>query len=245
MEDLIFGRQPVKETLLAKSRQVQKVLVADNCRGSIVDEIVQLAKNNGVLVQFVPLSRISGLVRDELHQGVAAYVAPQAFLELAELIAQAYAKEKNPVLVALDELKDPVNVGVILRSIHCLGGQGMILPVWRTAPLTQSVGKASSGAIDLVPIAQVKNLVSALEILKKEKFWVVGAEAQGESCFKTDLKMPLVLVVGSEGAGLRRLVKEHCDFIVKIPQRGEAITSLNVAQAASILLYEILRQKEG
>lgn len=245
MKDLIFGRQPVKEILLTKNRQIQKVLISENSRGSIIEEIIQLARENNIIVQFVPLDRIINLVPEGLHQGVAAFVSQQPLFSLTELIAKAYSEDKEPVLIALDELKDPVNVGVILRSIHCLGAKGLILPAWRTSPLTDTVAKAASGAMELVKIAQVKNLVAALETLKQERFWIAGADPQGEICFKNDLKRPLVLVIGSEGYGLRRLVKEHCDFLVQIPQKGQAITSLNAAQAASILLYEILRQKMG
>ena len=183
------------------------------------------------------------LSQDAKHQGVLAAVAPVDYAELEDALALATSKQQVPFLILLDDLQDPHNVGAILRTANIAGAHGVLLPKRRSCPLNQTVAKVSAGAVEHTPVVQIGNVAQTLEDLKKKGFWVIGADMAGTAnYFEADLLGPVVLVIGSEGQGMGRLVKEKCDILVKIPMLGE-ITSLNASVACGILSFEIVRQR--
>ncbi|HAT97768.1 MAG TPA: 23S rRNA (guanosine(2251)-2'-O)-methyltransferase RlmB, partial [Acidaminococcaceae bacterium] len=192
---------------------------------------------------YVQGDKLDKLAPEIRHQGVAALVAPVSFSMLEDVLDKAYSSGEKPFLLLLDELQDPQNVGALIRSADAAGVHGVLLPKRRSCPLNMSVEKISAGAISYVPIVQIGNISQTLQKLKKEGFWVVGADMEGETLyFETDLDRPIVLVIGSEGKGMNRLVKENCDMLMRIPMRG-GVNSLNASAAGAILLYEVVRQR--
>ncbi|MDU2066098.1 MAG: 23S rRNA (guanosine(2251)-2'-O)-methyltransferase RlmB [Sporomusaceae bacterium] len=241
--EIICGRNSVSEALKGQ-RSVNKILVAKGDHQGSLKSIIGQALKQGIIVQEMESTKLTALVPGEQHQGIVAYVAPIQYVEVEDILAAAAAKGEPPFLVILDELEDPHNVGAILRSADAAGCHGMLLPKRRTAPISATVAKTSAGAIEYVPIARIGNVVQTLEKLKKQGIWIVGADMDGEKNFyEADLTGPIAVVVGSEGHGLSRLTKESCDFLVKIPMKGQ-MTSLNASVACSLLLYEVLRQRE-
>lgn len=235
MSEQIEGYNPVMEALKA-GRPLNKLLVAREFRN--YKELAWLAKNQGVPVQVVDRRHLDQIAHSHSHQGVIAMAAPKAYVDVEDIITVP-----EPFLVLLDGIEDPQNLGAILRTADACGVHGIVIPKRRSTPLTAAVGKASAGAIEYVPVARVSNLVQTMVMLKQKGCWIVGADgAADKSCFEVDLKGPLALVVGSEGRGLSRLVKERCDFLVKLPMAGK-INSLNAATAASVIMYEIFRQR--
>lgn len=239
-EDVIVGRNSVMEALKS-GRSINKILVAQGDRQGSLREIIGKAKELGLVIQTVDAARLDAL--GGKHQGVAALVAPVAYLELDDLLQQVALSGKTPFLVLLDELEDPHNVGAILRTADAAGVQGVLLPKRRTCPLSGTVAKTSAGAVEYVPVARIGNVAQTLKHLKQQGYWIIGADMDGESLYyEADLKGPVVVVVGSEGKGLGRLTKESCDLLVRIPMAGN-INSLNASVACSLLLYEIVRQR--
>lgn len=239
--DKIEGRNPVYEALRA-GRKIDKILIYEGASG--VEDLVSKAKNKEIQVKRVTKKRLDKLADSYSHQGVIAFGKPLTYLSLDQLIKQAYEEVDDPLFILLDEIKDPHNFGSILRSADVVGAQGVIIPQRRSVGLTPAVGKASAGAIEYMPVAQVTNLVRATERLKENEFWIAGADMEGDQlCYQADLTGALGLVVGSEGSGMRRLVKERCDFLIKLPMKGE-INSLNASVAGAVLMYESLRQRE-
>lgn len=241
---VIVGRHQVHEALKA-GRPVERLLVAKGVSGGAVDEIVALARDRGVVVQFDERRRLDRLAQGLVHQGVVAVAAPVEYVAVDELLAAAEAKGEAPLLLALDEVQDPHNLGSLLRSADGAGAHGIIVPKRRSAGLTMTVARTSAGAVEHVPVAQVSNLVQALSDLKKRGLWVAGAEmAADQDLWDADLSGPLVIVIGGEDKGIGRLVRETCDFLVRIPMRGH-INSLNASVAGALLLFESSRQRAG
>lgn len=241
--EMIAGRNPVTEALKA-GRPVNKILIARNTKPGTFREILGLAKEQGVVVQEVDAAKLDAMSQGVRHQGVIAMAAAKEYVELDDLLAKFVVREEQPLLVLLDELEDPHNFGAILRTCDAVGVDGVLIPKRRGVMLTATVARTSAGAIEHVPVAKIGNMVQAIEKLKKLGFWVVGADMEGDQIYyKSNLNGPLLVVMGSEGKGLGRLVKEQCDFLVRIPMKGK-VNSLNVSVAGSLLLYEILRQRE-
>ncbi|MCR5757698.1 MAG: 23S rRNA (guanosine(2251)-2'-O)-methyltransferase RlmB [Selenomonas sp.] len=241
-EDVLVGRNAVTEALRA-GRGINKILLADGDREGQVSEIVALAKERGIVLQFVDRSKIEAAAGGLRHQGVLAYVAPVAYVELEDILAKAQAAGEDPFLLLLDELEDPHNLGALLRTADATGVHGVLIPKRRSVPLTATVAKTSAGAIEYVPVARIGNISQTLKNLKEKGLWVAGADMDGsQNYYEADLTGPLVLVVGSEGKGMGRLTKEQCDFIVRMPMVGK-INSLNASVAGSILMYESMRQR--
>ncbi|WP_346356186.1 23S rRNA (guanosine(2251)-2'-O)-methyltransferase RlmB [Azotosporobacter soli] len=240
-EEIIVGRNSVMEALKS-GRSINKILVAQGDRQGSLREIIGKAKEQGLVVQTVDMARLDALGGPK-HQGVAAMVAPVAYVELDDLLQQVACSGKTPFLVLLDELEDPHNVGAILRTADAAGVQGMLLPKRRTCPLSGTVAKTSAGAVEYVPVARIGNVAQTLKYLQQQGYWIIGADMEGDKLYhEADLTGPVVVVVGSEGKGLGRLTKECCDLLVRIPMAGN-INSLNASVACSLLLYEIVRQR--
>ena len=239
----IFGRNPVMEALKS-NRTINKIWLAKGEQKGSVREIVALAKEKRIAVQMVERSKLDKMFPHENHQGVAASVASADYVAWQDIVDAARQKGEDPVLVILDELEDPHNLGAILRSVDAVGAHGVIIPKRRAVPLTDGVAKASAGAIEHVPVARVSNLVQVIEELKKQGIWIAGADLHGEYMHKQDLTGPLAIVVGSEGKGLGKLVRESCDYVVSIPMQGK-INSLNASVATGVLLYEVYRQRNA
>ena len=239
----IFGRNPVMEALKS-NRTINKIWLAKGEQKGSVREIVALAKEKRIAVQMVERSKLDKMFPHENHQGVAASVASADYVAWQDIVDAARQKGEDPLLVILDELEDPHNLGAILRSVDAVGAHGVIIPKRRAVPLTDGVAKASAGAIEHVPVARVSNLVQVIEELKKQGIWIAGADLHGEYMHKQDLTGPLAIVVGSEGKGLGKLVRESCDYVVSIPMQGK-INSLNASVATWVLLYEVYRQRNA
>ncbi|MBQ7479878.1 MAG: 23S rRNA (guanosine(2251)-2'-O)-methyltransferase RlmB [Selenomonadaceae bacterium] len=241
-EDVLVGRNAVLEALRS-GRGINKLLVAKGDREGSVTEILALAKERGIPVQMVERSKISSMVGDMRHQGVLAHVAPVAYAELEDLLKFAAERGEQPLLLLLDELEDPHNLGALMRTADAMGVHGILMPKRRSVPLNATVAKTSAGAVEYVPVVRIGNIAQTLKALKEKGFWVAGADMEGkETCYEANLTGPLVLVVGSEGKGMSRLTKESCDFLVRIPMAGK-INSLNASVAGSILMYEAMKQR--
>lgn len=239
----IFGRNTVMEALKS-NRTINKIWLAKGEQKGSVREIVALVKEKRITVQIVERSKLDKMFPHENHQGVAASVASADYVAWQDIVDAARQKGEDPLLVILDELEDPHNLGAILRSVDAVGAHGVIIPKRRAVPLTDGVAKASAGAIEHVPVARVSNLVQVIEELKKQGIWIAGADLHGEYMHKQDLTGPLAIVVGSEGKGLGKLVRESCDYVVSIPMQGK-INSLNASVATGVLLYEVYRQRNA
>ncbi|BCS99338.1 23S rRNA (guanosine(2251)-2'-O)-methyltransferase RlmB [Desulfoluna limicola] len=241
--DLLYGINPVMEALKAQRRQVRELLLASGRKDRRVDELESLAREKGITVKRVDAETLEGLCGTGHHQGAALDagalpgVAPEDLLQVAE------KKGEAPFLVLLDSIEDPRNLGAIVRTAHCAGAHGVVVPRDRSAQLTALVSKASAGALEHMPVAVVTNLAKTMEGLKENGLWLAGLDADGESSlFGGDFTGPVGIVVGSEGKGIRPLVKKGCDFIVSIPLKG-VVDSLNASVAASLVMYEVVRQR--
>lgn len=242
-EDILAGRNAVLEAL-KHGRTINKLYLLDGAKGGSVGEITALAKESGVLVDFVRREKLDELAAGLNHQGVVAQVSPVAFHELEEVLNIAKEKQEEPFLLLLDELQDPQNVGALLRTADAAGAHGVLMPQRRSCPLNGTVAKTSAGAIEYVPVVKIGNVSQTIQELKKLGFWVVGADMSGQDqYFAANLTGPIVVVVGAEGKGLTRLVKENCDILVRIPMAG-GVSSLNASVAGAILLYEVVRQRQ-
>lgn len=241
-DDVLVGRNAVTEALKS-GRGINKLWIASGDREGSVSEIAALAKERGIVVQYVERAKIEALAGGHRHQGVLAYVAPVPYAELDDILKAAEEKGEAPFLVLLDELEDPHNLGALLRTADATGVHGILIPKRRSVSLNATVAKTSAGAVEYVPVARIGNIAQTLKKLKEKGFWVAGADMDGEKAYyEADLTGPLVLVVGSEGRGMSRLTKEACDFIVSMPMVGR-INSLNASVAGSILMYESMRQR--
>ena len=240
-EEILAGRNSVTEALRS-GRSINKLLVQDGIKGGSVSEIIGLAKTAGVVLEFCKAERLDKLADGLRHQGFVALAAPIRFHSLEEVLALAKEKDETPFLLLLDELQDPQNVGALIRTADAAGVHGVLLPKRRSCPLNAVVAKISAGAVEYVPVVQIGNIPQTIEELKKLGFWIAGADMNGEDYYKSNLTGPMVIVVGAEGKGLGRLVKEKCDIIVSLPMQG-GVSSLNASAAGAVLLYEVVRQR--
>ncbi len=238
-ETLIIGRNPVREYL--RSGQPVDTLYFSAGSGGL-GEIIRLAKESGAVVKTVSDQKLSQLAEGGVHQGVVLIGGCTAYATLDDLLAVSAQKGTKPFLILCDEIEDPHNLGAIIRTAETAGADGVIIPKRRSAALTAVVHKTSAGAASYVPVARVPNLAAAIDRLKKEGIWVYGTDMDGTLYTETGFDGAVALVIGSEGRGISRLVKEKCDFLVKLPMYGK-ITSLNAAVAAGIFMYEVVRQR--
>ncbi len=240
-ENLIEGRNAVLEAFRA-GKTIDKLLVLDGCQDGPVKSIIREAKKQDTLIQFVTKERLSQISETGKHQGVIAYAAAYAYAEVEDMLKTAEEKGEDPFLILLDNIEDPHNLGAIIRTANLAGAHGVIIPKRRAVGLTATVAKASAGAINYTPVAKVTNLTKTMEELKKRGMWFVCADMDGEQMYRLNLTGSIGVVIGSEGEGVSRLVKENCDFIAGIPMKGD-IDSLNASVAAAVLAYEIVRQR--
>jgi 23S rRNA (guanosine2251-2'-O)-methyltransferase len=240
-QDYIIGKNPVIEALKS-DRDVNKVLIAEGSQKGQMQQVIGLAKERNVMVQFVPKKKIDGLVEGN-HQGVIAQVAAYQYAELDDLFALAEKRNESPFFILLDEIEDPHNLGSIMRTADAVGAHGIIIPKRRAVGLTATVAKASTGAIEYIPVVRVTNMARTIDDLKDRGVWIAGTDAKGKEDFRTfDGTMPLGLVIGSEGKGMGRLIRDKCDFLIRLPMKGK-VTSLNASVAASLLMYEVFRKR--
>ena len=241
-ENLILGRNPVIEAL-KNDREIEKIIIGKGAEGSIT-KILGMARDKGIPVyecERAALDRISGGLP---HQGVAAYASAYRYAEMEDIYKRAEEKNEDPFIVVLDNLEDPHNLGAIMRTAECAGAHGIIIPKRRSCGLTEVVAKSSAGAIEYVPVVKVANIAQTLEHLKDDGFWTAACDMGGRNYYEQDLTGKLSIVIGSEGFGISRLVKEKCDFTVSMPMVGK-ITSLNASNAAAVLMYEVRKQRDG
>ncbi len=240
-EFTIEGRNAVLEALRA-GRTVDKLFILDGCKDGPVMSIKREASKRGCIVKYVEKERLDQISQTGKHQGVIAYAAAYAYAEVEDILAKAKERGEAPFIFLLDNIEDPHNLGAIIRTANLAGAHGVIIPKNRAVGLTATVAKASAGAINYTPVAKVTNLGQTIEELKKEGMWFVCADMDGAPMYSLDLKGPIGMVIGSEGNGVGRLIKEKCDFTAAIPMKGD-IDSLNASVAAGVLAYEIVRQR--
>jgi 23S rRNA (guanosine2251-2'-O)-methyltransferase len=239
----IIGVNPVREVLRA-GRPIQRLLIAEQRkRDRDVAEIVRLAKERGVEIRMSTRDALDREARDSHHQGVIAVASARSYATLDDILQIPGQRKEEALFLVLDSVEDPRNLGAILRTAEAAGVHGVIIPERRAVGLTETVAKTAAGALEYVPVVKVVNISNTLAELKKSGVWVVGAEAGGATVYwDADFARPMALVLGGEDTGVRRLVKEHCDYLVSLPLMGQ-ISSLNVSVAAGTLLYEVLRQR--
>jgi 23S rRNA (guanosine2251-2'-O)-methyltransferase len=245
MREILYGRQPVRETLRARRRQVHKLLLAEGMKSAgIVGQILALAEQADIPVQRVNRRELDKLGGEVNHQGLAAEVSDYPYVALPELVETARRSGAPPFLLLLDHIQDPQNLGSLLRTAEAVGVHGVVIPGRRASGVTPATVRASAGAAEHAHVAQITNLVRAMEELKDAGVWMAGLEAAPTAQLYTeaDLRGPLALVVGSEGQGLARLVRETCDYLIRVPMLGQ-VESLNAAVAGAIALYEARRQR--
>ena len=240
---ILAGRHAVVEAIKA-GRGINRILLADGLRGPSVHELRDLARENGVTVDVVSRAKLDAAVPEGVrHQGVLAYVAPVAYVAVEEINAAARERGEDPLLLLLDGIEDPQNLGALLRTADAAGVHGILLPRRHSVPLTETVARVSAGALEYVPVARIGNIAQTMRALKEQGFWIAGADMAGEEMYdRANLTGALVLVIGSEGRGMSRLTRDLCDFTVRLPMRGK-INSLNASAAGAILMYEALRQR--
>ena len=240
-EFTIEGRNAVIEAFRA-GRTIDKIFILDGCQDGPVLTIKREAVKHGSLIKYVTKERLDQMSETGKHQGVIAYAAAYEYAEVEDILQKARDKGEAPFIFLLDNIEDPHNLGAIIRTANLAGAHGVIIPKNRAVGLTATVAKASAGALNYTPVAKVTNLGQTIEELKKEGLWFVCADMDGTQMYQLDLRGPIGLVIGNEGSGVGRLVKEKCDFIASIPMQGD-IDSLNASVAAGVLAYEIVRQR--
>ncbi len=238
---VIVGRNPVMEALKS-GREVDKLLVS-SVEGSMI-KILALAKEAGVPVMNVDKVALDRVSAGKSHQGVAAYISPYEYGQMEDIFALAEERVEKPFIIILDNLEDPHNLGAIMRTAECAGAHGIIIPKRRACGLTETVAKASAGAIEYVPVVKVGNIGYTIDELKERGLWIAACDMGGADYYKADLKGAIAIVIGSEGFGISKLVKEKCDFVVSMPMVGK-ITSLNASNAAAVLMYEVRKQRDS
>ncbi len=240
-ESIIEGRNAVIEAFRA-GKVIDKLFILDGAQDGPIQTIKREAKKRDTMVRFVTKERLDQLSETGKHQGVVAYTAAYTYAEVDEILAAARSRNEAPFVFLLDNIEDPHNLGAIIRTANLAGAHGVIIPKNRAAGLTAAVARASAGALNYTPVARVTNLAQTMEALKKEGLWFVCADMDGTMMYQLDLKGPIGLVIGNEGNGVGRLVREKCDFVASIPMKGD-IDSLNASVAAGVLAYEIVRQR--
>lgn len=241
-ENQMEGRNAILE-VLRSGRDIEKIMVAKGNVEGTIKRIVAIAAEKGVVIQEVSRQKLDEISQTKNHQGVIALVSAHNYVEVEDILAAAREKGEDPFVLLLDGITDPHNLGAILRTAECAGVHGVVIPKRRSVGLNATVGKTSAGAVEYMPVARVTNLVQTMEYLKKQGIWIACADMQGLDYFDTNLKGPLALVIGSEGDGVSRLVRENCDFTAAIPMYGK-ISSLNASVAAALLMYEVVRQRQ-
>ena len=240
-ENMIEGRNAVLEAFRS-GMPIDKLYVLDGCQDGPVRTIVREARKHDTIIHFVEKERLSQLSVTGKHQGVIACAAAYEYSEVEDMLKLAEEKGEDPFLILLDNIEDPHNLGAIIRTANLAGAHGVIIPKRRAVGLTATVAKTSAGALNYTPVAKVTNLTKTMEELKEKGLWFVCADMGGTSYYDLDLKGPIGLVIGNEGEGVSRLVKENCDYVASIPMKGD-IDSLNASVAAGILAFEISRQR--
>lgn len=235
------GRNAVLEAFRS-GKTIDKLFILDGCQDGPIKSIVREAKKTDAIINYVDKERLDRLAGTGHHQGVVAIGAAYEYAEVEDILEAARQKGEPPFVFVLDEIEDPHNLGAIIRTANLAGAHGVIIPKRRAVGLTATVAKTSAGAINYTPVAKVTNIAQTIEELKKEGLWFVCADMGGETMYKLDLKGSIGLVIGNEGSGVSRLVREKCDFIASIPMKGD-IDSLNASVAAGVLAYEIVRQR--
>ncbi|HZC04133.1 MAG TPA: 23S rRNA (guanosine(2251)-2'-O)-methyltransferase RlmB [Ktedonobacterales bacterium] len=242
MADYVWGRYPVLEALRSR-RRVHRILIAQGPRDSGMSQLLDQARRIGVPVEPTPKRRLDDLSKNSNHQGVVALVAPRTYADVEDILQRAKELGEDALVVVLDAIQDVHNLGSLIRTAEVVGAHGVIIPEHRAAGLTPVVDKTSAGAVEFLPVAQVTNITRTLDDLKKRGLWCIGLEGSAKTRFdQANLKGPIALVVGNEGKGISRLVKEHCDVLISLPMRGH-VGSVNAAIAGSVALYEIWRQR--
>ncbi len=240
-EEFIIGRNPVLEALRS-NREINKIWIAEGSQKGSMGQVINLAKERQVMTQIVPKKKIDAMV-DGVHQGVIAAVAAHQYAELDDLFKLAERRNEQPFFLILDEIEDPHNLGSIMRTADAVGAHGIIIPKRRAVGLTATVAKASTGAIEYIPVARVTNLSRTIEELKERGLWIAGTDAKGSDDYRNlDGNMPIGIIIGSEGKGMSRILKEKCDFLIHMPMVGK-VTSLNASVAAGLLMYEVYRKR--
>lgn len=242
-EYTIEGRNAVIEAIRA-GKTIDRLFIISGSQDGPIRTIIDKAKKMNTIISYVNKERLDQMSQTGKHQGVIVYAAAYEYAEVEDILASAREKKEPPFILLLDSIEDPHNLGAILRTAHQAGAHGIIIPKRRAVGLTATVAKTSAGAINYLPVAKVTNLSVTIEELKKEGIWFVCADMDGEMMYSLDLKGPIGLVIGGEGEGVGRLIKEKCDYIAKIPMFGQ-VDSLNASVAAGVLAYEIVRQRLG
>lgn len=240
-EFTIEGRNAVLEAIRA-GKTIDKIFVLDGCHDGPVNTIVREAKKGDTIISYVQKERLDNMSKTGHHQGVIAYAAAYDYAQVEDILENARSKGEDPFVFILDNIEDPHNLGAIIRTANLAGAHGVIIPKRRAVGLTATVARTSAGALNYTPVAKVTNISNTIEELKKEGMWFVCADMGGETMYNLNLKGSIGLVIGNEGEGVSRLVKEKCDFIASIPMKGD-IDSLNASVAAGVLAYEIVRQR--
>ena len=240
-ENQLEGRNAVLE-VLKSGRDIEKIIVQKGNVEGTIRRIVGIAKEKGVVVQEVVKQKLDEMSQTKNHQGVIAIVSEHEYADIEDIINSAESKGEKPFIIILDNITDPHNLGAIIRTAECAGAHGVIIPKRRSVGLTAVVGKTSAGAIEYMPVARVTNIARTIDDIKSRGIWVACADMGGDDYFDASLDGALALVIGSEGEGVSRLVKEKCDFTVSIPMYGK-ISSLNASVAAALLMYEAVRQR--
>lgn len=240
-ESVIEGKNVVIEALRSGS-SIDRLFVLDGCHDGAVRGAASDAKKKGIRVDYVSKDRLDQMSETGHHQGIIAYVAAYEYSEVSDILAAAREKGEDPFIIVLDGIEDPHNLGAIIRSANLSGAHGVIIPKNRAASLTQTVARASAGALSYTPVARVSNLARTIEDLKKEGIWFACADMSGDVMYDVNLTGPIGLVIGNEGSGVSRLVREHCDMTARIPMKGD-IDSLNASVACGVLCFEVVRQR--
>lgn len=240
-ESVLEGRNPVLEAYRS-GKTIDRLFVLEGCHDGPVQTIIREANKKNTIVNFVKKERLDSMSQTGKHQGVIAYVAAYDYAEVSDILDAAKAKGEPPFIIILDGIEDPHNLGAIIRTANLAGAHGVIIPKHNASGLTATVAKSSAGAINYTPVAKVTNISKTINELKKEGMWFVCAAADGQEMYKLNLTGPIGLVIGNEGKGVSRLVKDNCDLIAAIPMKGD-IDSLNASVATGVLAYEIVRQR--
>lgn len=240
--NLIIGRNPVMEAVKS-GRTIEKILMQKDGEGSI-KKIAALARQKGLTIQYVERTALDRLAQSRGHQGIAAFVSAYSYCELTDILRKAEQRGEDPFVILLDGLEDPHNLGAIMRTADAVGAHGIVIPNRRAVGLTETVAKASAGAIEYVCVAKVVNMAAAIDELKAAGLWIGACDMDGKAYDEARLSGPIGLVIGGEGQGVSRLVRERCDFVLSIPMVGK-ISSLNASNAAAVLMYEVFRQRTG
>lgn len=241
MEDIIFGRGPVLEAVKA-GHAIDKIIIKSGPYAKSLIPVIDAAKSKGIVIQQAEQQKLDKISGGENHQGVIAYVSAYQYVTVDDILKKAEDAGESPFVVICDKITDPHNLGAIIRTANCVGATGVIIPKRNSVGVNSVVMKTSVGAAEYTPVAKVTNIAATVEELKEKGLWITAADMDGQGMYDIDFKGAVGIVVGSEGNGISRLVREKCDFIASIPMKGE-INSLNASVAAAVLMYEALRQR--